>query len=149
MVAIIVLTIQHNCIERRWVGCGGNYITKRSFLATRASFLSFLHSFSTSFTYHYSSLSPLPSFFTVFTLYFSSFFSLVFRLLRWFLIPALLFITSFYPGARGGAVVEALRYKPEGRGFESRWRHNPSGRTMALESTQPLTEMSTRNISWG
>jgi len=28
------------------------------------------------------------------------------------------------------------------------WR-NPSGRTMALWSTQPLTEMSTRNISWG
>jgi hypothetical protein len=28
------------------------------------------------------------------------------------------------------------------------WR-NPSGRTMALGSTQPLTEMSTRNISWG
>jgi hypothetical protein len=26
--------------------------------------------------------------------------------------------------------------------------HNPSGRTMALRSTQPLTEMSTRNISW-
>jgi hypothetical protein len=26
---------------------------------------------------------------------------------------------------------------------------NPPGRTMALESTQPLTEMSTRNISWG
>ena len=26
--------------------------------------------------------------------------------------------------------------------------HNPSGRTVALESTQPLTEMSTRNISW-
>jgi len=26
---------------------------------------------------------------------------------------------------------------------------NPSGRTMALELTQPLTEMSTRNISWG
>jgi hypothetical protein len=26
---------------------------------------------------------------------------------------------------------------------------NPSGRTMALGSTQPLTEMSTRNISWG
>jgi len=29
-----------------------------------------------------------------------------------------------------------------------RW-HNPSGLKMALESTQPLTEMSTRNISWG
>jgi hypothetical protein len=27
--------------------------------------------------------------------------------------------------------------------------HNPSGRTMALELTQPLTEMSTKNISWG
>ena len=27
------------------------------------------------------------------------------------------------------------------------WR-NPSGRTMALGSTQPLTEMGTRNIYW-
>jgi len=27
--------------------------------------------------------------------------------------------------------------------------HNPSGRTMALGMTQPLTEMSTRNTSWG
>jgi hypothetical protein len=27
--------------------------------------------------------------------------------------------------------------------------HNPFGRTMALGSTQPLTEMSTGNISWG
>ena len=27
--------------------------------------------------------------------------------------------------------------------------HNPSDRTMALGSTQPLTEMSTRRISWG
>jgi len=27
--------------------------------------------------------------------------------------------------------------------------HNSSGRTMALGLTQPLTEMSTRNISWG
>jgi len=26
--------------------------------------------------------------------------------------------------------------------------HNPSDRTMALASTQPLTEMSTRSISW-
>jgi hypothetical protein len=26
-------------------------------------------------------------------------------------------------GARGGAVVEALRYRPEGRGIESRWCH--------------------------
>jgi hypothetical protein len=52
-------------------------------------------------------------------------------------------------------LVEALRYKPEGRGFDSLWSHwsfkclNPSGRTVALGSTQPLTEMSTRNPSWG
>jgi hypothetical protein len=26
---------------------------------------------------------------------------------------------------------------------------NPSGRTLALESTQPLTEMNTRDITWG
>jgi hypothetical protein len=26
---------------------------------------------------------------------------------------------------------------------------NPSSRTMALWSTQPLTEMSTRNVPWG
>ena len=50
-------------------------------------------------------------------------------------------------------LVEALRYKPEGRGFDSRrchcfYWHNPSGSTMVLRLTQPLTEMSTRNISW-
>jgi hypothetical protein len=28
-------------------------------------------------------------------------------------------------------------------------RYNPSDRAMALGSTQPLTEMSTRDISWG
>jgi hypothetical protein len=40
-------------------------------------------------------------------------------------------------------LIEELRYKPEGRGFDSRW-----GRNMALGSTQPLTEMSTNNITW-
>jgi hypothetical protein len=40
-------------------------------------------------------------------------------------------------------LVESMRYKPEGRGFET------SGRTMTLKSTQLLTEMSTRIISWG
>jgi hypothetical protein len=49
----------------------------------------------------------------------------------------------------------SLCYKPEGRGFESRWGGfffnwpNPSSRTMALVSTQPLTEMSTRKIPGG
>jgi hypothetical protein len=28
-------------------------------------------------------------------------------------------------------------------------RHNPFGRTTALGSTQPVTEMNTRNMSWG
>jgi len=48
-------------------------------------------------------------------------------------------------------MVKALRYKPEGRGFDSQWFHsgifhchNP----MALGLTQPLTEMSTKNSSW-
>ena len=44
----------------------------------------------------------------------------------------------------------ALRYKSEGRWFDSPWCYlNLSGRTNALGSTQPLTEMSTRHISWG
>jgi hypothetical protein len=30
---------------------------------------------------------------------------------------------AYEGGARGGAVVEALRYKPEGRGIDSRWCH--------------------------
>jgi hypothetical protein len=50
-------------------------------------------------------------------------------------------------------LVEALCYKPEGRGFDSRWCHwkfhSHSRRTMALGLTQPVTEMSTRNNSWG
>ena len=29
-----------------------------------------------------------------------------------------------YSGARGGLVVKALRYKPAGRGFDSRWCHS-------------------------
>jgi hypothetical protein len=46
-------------------------------------------------------------------------------------------------------MVNGLRYKPEGRGFDSLWCHlNLSGRAMTLGSTQPHTEMSTRNISW-
>jgi hypothetical protein len=32
-------------------------------------------------------------------------------------------ILSYILGARGGVVVKALRYKPEDRGFESRWCH--------------------------
>jgi len=52
-------------------------------------------------------------------------------------------------------LVEALRYNTEHREFDSRWchwkwlSHNCSGRAMAMGSTQPLTDISTRNISWG
>jgi hypothetical protein len=52
-------------------------------------------------------------------------------------------------------LVEALCYKLEGRGFESRMRwiffylHNLSSRTMAMGSTRPLTEMSTKKFPGG
>jgi hypothetical protein len=58
-------------------------------------------------------------------------------------------------GSRGSLVVEALCYKLEGRRFESRMRWNifnlpnSSSRTMALGSTQILTELSTRNFPGG
>jgi hypothetical protein len=54
-----------------------------------------------------------------------------------------------------GYAVEALRYKPEGHGFDSRcvivifrW-HKPSGHTMVLGLIQPLTEMSTKYFLGG
>jgi len=59
-------------------------------------------------------------------------------------------------GNRGGTVVKAVCYKSEGCWFDPRWYHcvflltlNPSDRTMALGLTQPVTETSTRSISWG
>ena len=59
-------------------------------------------------------------------------------------------------GARGGAVgwgtaLQAEKVAssiPDGTTGIFHW-HNPSGRTMALGLTQPLTEMSSTNISWG
>ena len=51
-------------------------------------------------------------------------------------------------------LVEALRYSrkaagsiPDGVTGIFHWP-NPSGHTMAVRSTQPLTEKITRNISW-
>jgi hypothetical protein len=46
-------------------------------------------------------------------------------------------------------LVEALHYKLEGRRFDSQWchSHNPTCHTMAMGLTQPLTKMSTGNIS--
>jgi hypothetical protein len=62
---------------------------------------------------------------------------------------------NYYSCSLGAQLVEALHYNPEGRELDSHWFigifhwHNPSGRTLVLGSSQPLTEMSTRNISWG
>jgi hypothetical protein len=35
----------------------------------------------------------------------------------------LLNVPAYFIGTRGGALVEALRYKPEFRGFDSGWYH--------------------------
>jgi hypothetical protein len=63
------------------------------------------------------------------------------------------FTVPIFMGHTVVQLVEALCHKPEGREFNSRWchwiSHNPSGCTVTLELTQPLTEMSTRHISWG
>jgi hypothetical protein len=53
--------------------------------------------------------------------------------------------------ARGGVVAtnrKATGSLPDGITGIFHW-HKPSGHTAALGSTQPVTEMSTRNISWG
>jgi hypothetical protein len=58
-------------------------------------------------------------------------------------------------GGRGSTVVKVLRYISEGYWFDPRWCHwnfslkNTSDRTMALGSTQPLTEMSTKSLPGG
>jgi hypothetical protein len=58
-------------------------------------------------------------------------------------------------GVRGVAVGWGTALLPEGRRFDSRWGYwyfhwlNPPVLTVALGSTQPLTEMSTKGISWG
>ena len=47
-------------------------------------------------------------------------------------------------------LVEALRYKSEGRGFDSRWCHwNFSFRPHYGPGVDSASEVSTRNISWG
>jgi len=38
-------------------------------------------------------------------------------------VLSFLFHNNDISGARGGVVVKALRYKPAGRGFDSRWCH--------------------------
>jgi hypothetical protein len=56
------------------------------------------------------------------------------------LLPRQIFWYSFLLVARGSVVFKAQCYKPEGRGCETL----PAA--LGLEFTEPLTEMSTRNI---
>jgi hypothetical protein len=65
-------------------------------------------------------------------------------------------LPTYLLGDRGSTVVKVLRYKSEGSMVRTQMVSleifidiNPSDRTMALGSTKPLTEMSTRSISWG
>jgi len=61
----------------------------------------------------------------------------------------------FLNKARVAQLTKSLCHKPEGYRFDSRWCHwifhwhNHSNCSMALGSTQPLIEMSTRNFSLG
>jgi hypothetical protein len=52
-------------------------------------------------------------------------------------------------GDRGSAVVKGTALKIRRSLVRSQMSWNPSDRTMALGSTQPLTQMSTTSISWG
>jgi hypothetical protein len=40
-----------------------------------------------------------------------------------FIQSVIMLLNYYYYGARGDVVVKALRYKPAGRGFNSRWCH--------------------------
>jgi hypothetical protein len=51
------------------------------------------------------------------------------------------------PGARGGAMVEALRYKPKGRGIDSRWCHWNFSLTQSFRSHYGPGVDSTSNIN--
>ena len=67
----------------------------------------------------------------------------------------IIFFGSYTMGYAVAQLVEALRYKPEGRGFDFLWVvgifHwlNLFSRTMALGSTNSVTEPSIRDISRG
>jgi hypothetical protein len=90
----------HHWTQVLWAGRGEwgcNYVTKLFFFPTRVSYLSFLHSFPTSFTYRLSSqFLPFPHPFLRLFFPFTSFSppSLYFVS---FWTPPLFFIPSFYP----------------------------------------------------
>jgi len=66
------------------------------------------------------------------------------------------FTLPYFRCESGSTVFKVLCYKSEGWWLDPSWcqwkfslTQIPSDRTMALGSSQPLTEMSTRRISWG
>jgi hypothetical protein len=70
----------------------------------------------------------------------------VYCLMRFSSVRSIFVVSCLYvKGDRGSTVVKVLRYESEVRWFDPGWCHNTSDRTMALGSTQPLTEMSTRS----
>jgi hypothetical protein len=64
------------------------------------------------------------------------------------LCEILLYLAAWW-GYAVAQLVEALCYKPESRGFDSRRCQMNFSLTNPLGSTQQLTELSTRNISCG
>jgi hypothetical protein len=63
------------------------------------------------------------------------------------LLSMLIDVATTSLGDRGGTVVKVLCCKSEGRWFDP--ITSLRSHTMALGSIQPLTDMSTRSISWG
>jgi hypothetical protein len=61
---------------------------------------------------------------------------------------ALLVAISFPLGYAVAQLVKALRYKPEGRRFYSRWGLCDFFIVLILGAAQLLTEMSTRDLPW-
>jgi hypothetical protein len=63
--------------------------------------------------------------------------------------------TAIWGTLQVAQLVEALRYKPEGHGFDFRWCHWNFSLTQSFRPhygpgvDSALTEMSTRNVSWG
>jgi len=65
------------------------------------------------------------------------------------LVHCITYITRCRSGLRHWATIRRAAGSIPDRVIGIYHSHNPSGRTMALGSNQPLREMSTRVISWG
>jgi len=72
---------------------------------------------------------------------------------KWYIYIVYIYMYIYiyiYIWNRGSTVVKALCYKSESHWFDSRWCHWNISLTQSFRSHHgPLTEMSTRSISWG